>query len=538
MIAVSNGTQWLNSSARWTAGSQAMASLGLKASRPPNLRVLFATPEAFPLAKTGGLADVSAALPAMLAALGIDIRLVLPGYTEALDSARDKGNSILLGDPLGLGETRLIPARMPDTDLPLWLVDCASLYQRHGGLYREPDGRDWPDNALRFAALCHAVTRMALGGANIGWAPDVVHLNDWQLGLVAALLAAQSGPSPASILTIHNLAFQGVFHADIFPRLGLPSDWFTVDAVEYYGQVSFLKAGIRFADRLTTVSPRYAREILTPEFGCGLDGLLRTRADDLVGILNGIDYDNWTPENPTDVPHPYSTSDLSGKHRCKTTLQNELGLEPCPDVPLIAYVSRITEQKMADLLPELGPVIATEGAQLAICGEGDRSIEQSLRDLEAHFPGRIAVRIGYKEALARRVLAGADMLAAPARFEPCGLTQMYAMRFGTIPIVRDVGGLADTVIGYGEHARQQTTGFSFATPTAPAFVQAVRRACALYRDRLAWRAMQGRAMRRDFRWRRSAERYLAEYVSLARRDGDGLVPDGHVASATLQATGT
>jgi starch synthase len=295
MTTVCDETPPPNNGAAW-AGSRMAVSTGLKAAGTVNLRVLFATPEVFPLAKTGGLADVSAALPATLAGLGADMRLVMPGYAEALDRARNKGKPIPLGDLVGLGNARVIPARPPDTDLPLWLVDCPSLYRRSGGLYLDPQGQDWPDNAKRFALFCHAVTRIAPGA--IGWRPDVVHLNDWHLGLVPALLAAQPGPRPASVLTIHNLAFQGVFPAEIFPRLGLPSGWFTADGVEFYGGVSFLKAGIRFADRLTTVSPRYAREILTPEFGCGLDGLLRARADDLVGILNGIDYDSWTPENP------------------------------------------------------------------------------------------------------------------------------------------------------------------------------------------------------------------------------------------------
>jgi starch synthase len=240
-------------------------------------RILFASTEIFPLAKTGGLSDVSAALPAALASLGADPHLVMPGYDEALDRARNKRAGIPLGDILGLGEPHLIASRPPDTDLPLWLVDCPSLFRRRRGLYLDPEGRDWPDNAQRFAVLRHAVTRLALGAIDIGWRPDVVHLNDWQLGLVPALLAAQPGARPASVLTIHNLAFQGVFPSEIYPRLGLPSGWFTPVGVEYYGQVSFLKAGIRFADRLTTVSPRYAREILTPEFGCGLDGLLRAR---------------------------------------------------------------------------------------------------------------------------------------------------------------------------------------------------------------------------------------------------------------------
>jgi starch synthase len=488
-----------------------------KEKAPKGLRILFASPEIFPLAKTSGLADVSTALPAALGGFGAEVRLVMPGYREALDRARNKQPAVSLGDILDLGEVRLIAARAPDTALPLWLVDCPALYCREGGPYLDAEGRDWPDNAMRFAIFSHAVARIALGAAGLGWTPHLVHVNDWHLGLVPALLAARLAPRPASVVTLHNLAFQGVFPREIFPHLGLPSEWFTADAVEFYGQVSFLKAGIRFADRLTTVSPRYAREILTPEFSCGLDGLLRVRANDLVGILNGIDDRRWTPEDPAQVPHPYDARDLSGKRCCKAALRRELGLGTDGDPPLIAYVSRLTEQKMADdLLPTIGPAIAKEGAQLAVCGEGDRGIAEALAALEARYPRRVALRIAYQQRLARRLLAGADILAAPARFEPCGLIQMYAMRFGTLPVGREVGRLADTVVGHGD-AQRGPTGFVFRKPTARDFVSAIERACRLYRDPARWKAMQARAMRQDFGWRRSAERYAAIYT--------GLVPD-------------
>jgi starch synthase len=334
------------------------------------VRVLFASPEIFPLAKTGGLADVSAALPAALTRLGVDLRLVMPGYPRAIDEASGKGLPIDLGDVHGFGETRLIPGRTPDTSLPLWLVDCPSLFRREGGLYLDADGHEWPDNASRFALFCHAVARIALGTAGVAWRPDVLHLNDWHLGLVPALLAAQPQPRPRSLLTIHNLAFQGVFAAETFARLGLPESWFTPEGVEFYGCVSFLKAGIRFADHISTVSPRYAREILTPEFGCGLDGMLATRAHELTGILNGIDYERWTPADLSTVPHPYSADDLSGKRDCKAAVQEEFALDRQQRAPLVAYVSRLTGQKMADVLPHIAPALVAEGTQLVICGEG------------------------------------------------------------------------------------------------------------------------------------------------------------------------
>ena len=509
------------------------------------MRVIYASAEVFPLAKTGGLADVSAALPAALAKLGVDIRLVMPGYTEALDRAAAKQSAIPLAPVLGVDDVRLVPAKLPDSDLPIWLLDCPSLFRRPGGLYLDDNGDDWPDNARRFAVLSHVVSRLALGtavDALASWQPDVVHVNDWHLGLVPALLAAEGGLRPPSLLTIHNLAFQGVFPREVYPQLGLPERWFTADTAEFYGKVSFLKAGIRFADGLTTVSPRYADEILTPEFGCGLDGFLRRRTDHLTGILNGIDYGLWTPDDPIAVPAPYSAKNLAGKRRCKAALQAELSLEAAPEAPVIAFISRLTDQKMADALPAIAPVIAAQGGQLVVCGEGDVAIVQGLLALQLQYPGMVAVRIGYEEGLARRILAGADILAAPSRFEPCGLVQMYAMHYGTIPIVRSVGGLLDTVVRHDVEGGVSgtSTGFMFDEPTVEGFSDAVQRACRHYRKPVAWRAMQIRAMQQDFSWTRSAEQYRQLYAQIAPNFGpQDLAEDAPVAAASrLLATGS
>ena len=496
------------------------------------MRLLFASAEVFPLAKTGGLADVSAALPLALADLGVDVQLVMPGYTEALDRAEGKQAAIPLHGLPKIDDASIIAARVPYSGLPIWLLDCPSLYRRKGGLYLDGDGRDWPDNALRFSTLSQAAARLALGTTPVDSRADIVHANDWHLGLVPALLAAEGGVRPPSVLTIHNLAFQGVFPADVFPQLGLPPHWFTPETLEFYGQLSMLKAGIRFADRLTTVSPSYAQEILTPEFGCGLDGFLKARADHLVGILNGIDCSLWLPEDPASVPFPYDARNLTGKRRCKAALQAEMGLASDCDAPLIAFVSRLTEQKMADVLPEIMPAVVAQGAQLIVCGEGDGAIQQSLRDLEARYPQHFALRIGYEEPLARRILAGADILAAPSRFEPCGLVQMYAMRYGTIPIVRNVGGLSDTVVGHESGALSvDATGFMFDEPTAGSLADTVERACRQYRKPVAWRAMQVRAMKQDFSWARSAHRYLSLYEELVPSE---LTPE----SARFLATGS
>lgn len=494
------------------------------------MRVLFASAEIFPLAKTGGLADVSAALPLALAGLGVDVQLVIPAYPEALDRAEAKQAAIPLSGLPKVDDASIIPARMPLSGLPVWLLDCPSLYRRNGGLYLDDEGRDWPDNALRFSTLSQAVARLALGTTPLNERIDIVHANDWHLGLVPALLAAEGGMRPPSVLTIHNLAFQGVFPAEVFPQLGLPPHWFTPDTLEFYGKLSMLKAGIRFADRLTTVSPSYAREILTPEYGCGLDGLLQARADHLTGILNGIDYDLWMPEDPATVPYPYDFKNLTGKRRCKAALQSEIGLDANNDAPLFGFISRLTEQKMADLLPQIMPKLAAQGAQFIVCGEGDAGIEQSLKAMQSRYPGNVVLRLGYEESLARRILAGSDILAAPSRFEPCGLVQMYAMRYGTIPIVRNVGGLSDTVVRHEAGTLSgDATGFMFDEPTADSLAGAAEQACRHYRKPVAWRAMQVRAMKQDFRWARSAQRYLSLYQELLppeyARDAADLVPE-------------
>jgi starch synthase len=350
----------------------------------------------------------------------------------------------------------------------------------------------------------------------------LVHAHDWHLGLLPALLAHCERAHPPVLFTIHNIAFQGVFPPDAFARLGLPAGAFTPDSVEYYGNVSFLKAGIRHAQRVTTVSPTYAREILTPEFGCGLDGVLRSRADRIVGILNGVDYERWNPESAASVPVPYNAADLTGKTVCKALLQEEFDLPVQAERPLIGYVSRLTEQKMADLLPSVVPLIAERGAQFVACGEGDKMIENAVRQAADEHRNHVSVRIGYDESAANRLLAGADMVLAPARFEPCGLVQLYAMRYGTLPIVRWTGGLADTVVPYteaetGAASRNAATGFSFGEPSLRDLSYAIERACRTFRDRHTWIEMQKRAMDQDFAWQRPAQQYLELYDDVLGR---------------------
>jgi starch synthase len=499
--------------------------VGLLILRPPPrltaesvaaMRVLFVSSEIYPLAKTGGLADVSAALPLALAGTGVDVRLLLPAYPQALEAA---ANKLVQADWIDAknGPTRLVSAVTPDSGLPLWLLDCPALFQRAGGLYADAAGREWPDNARRYALFCRIAAELARGALVPDWRADLVHANDWHAGLVPLLLAQLQGPRPKTLFTIHNLAFQGLFPPERFADLALPPALFSPEGVEFYGKISFLKSGIGFADWLSTVSPNYAREIQTAEFGCGLDGLLQHRAARLSGILNGVDYRVWDPGSDPHLPANYTHKDSSGKLRCKAHLQGELGLELQADRPLVIYLSRVTDQKMADVVLEGLPHILERGAQFALLGQGDPALERGFRAAETRYPGRLAARIGYEEPLAHRFFAGADILLHPSRFEPCGLSQLYALRYGTLPIVRSVGGLADTVVDASD-ARiplEAANGFVFQEASAAAMLGSLDRALALYRQPVLWRKVQQVGMRQDFGWEASARKYLALYGQLA-----------------------
>ena len=481
------------------------------------MRVLFVSSEIYPLAKTGGLADVSAALPDALAGLGVDTQLLLPGYPKALEAAAHKTVELEVVDFMGAGPLRLVSGRMPDTRLPVWLMDCPALFQRDGGLYQDDDGRDWPDNARRFAVFSHVAAQLALGRLLPNWRADLVHANDWHAGLVPTILAATSGPKPPVVFTMHNLAYQGVFAAELYPQLGLPADLFGPDGLEFYGKVSFLKAGIGYSDCLTTVSPSYAQEILTAQYGCGLDGLLQHRAQDLFGILNGVDYRIWDPASDRHIPSNFTSPHIAGKRACKAAVQEEFGLAIDPEAPLFVFVSRITDQKMADIVAAALPEIAKSGAQCVLLGDGERWIEKQFLAAARAQPGRIAARIGYEEPLAHLLIAGGDMLLHPARFEPCGLTQLYAMRYGTLPLVRRTGGLKDTVVDATEAAitAGTATGIAFDDVDLADMLGCIERALALYEQPVLWRKLQRQAMAQNFSWADSARRYLALYRRLA-----------------------
>ena len=481
------------------------------------MRILFASSEIYPLAKTGGLADVSAALPKSLAKLDVDMHLLLPAYPGAVEAAERKSIELELDDFMGAGPLRLIFARTPDTHLPIWLVDCPMLFERPGGPYRDQNGQDWPDNARRFAVFNHVAARLSRGALLADWRADIVHANDWPTGLVPAILLETPGQRPATVFTIHNLAYQGLFPAGLYPQLGLPDEAFNVDGLEFHGQISFIKAGIRFSDRLTTVSPSYAQEILTAEYGCGLEGLLQRRAKDLIGILNGVDYEIWDPARDVYLPSNFSLDNIAGKLLCKAALQEEFGVKADLQTPLIVFVSRITDQKMADVVAAALPeIIGNDRALCVLLGDGERHLEEQFAAATLRYPGRIAFRVGYEEPLAHRLVAGGDILLHPARYEPCGLTQLYAMRYGTLPVVRNTGGLRDTVVDTTDDTLNKgtATGFIFNGTTSDDMVRCIERALALYRQPVAWRKLQRQAMAQDFGWEKPAHCYLGLYRSL------------------------
>ena len=469
------------------------------------MRVLFVTPECAPLTKTGGLGDVSAALPAALRALGHDVRILVPGYRAVLEGLlqlRPTGTLELLGFKASVLEAR-----------NFFVLDCAELYRRDGGPYQDASGNDWPDNPLRFGLLARAAALVARD-----WQADILHCNDWPTGLSPVYLSGKA----RSVMTVHNLAFQGNFDALWVQRLGLPVESFTMEGAEFHGQLSFLKAGLAYADAITTVSPTYAREIQGAELGFGMDGLLRHRAAALTGILNGIDTDIWDPGRDEKIKERYGASSLEKKLVNKTELQRLLGLEVRADVPLFGVVSRLTYQKGTDLVAAVAEALVAIPAQLAVLGAGNRDQEETLSHLKTRFPGKIGLQIGFDEGLAHRIEAGADFFLMPSRYEPCGLNQMYSQRYGTPPVAHATGGLVDTIVDCTEQtlATGTATGFLFRGPSAGALTAAVERALAVYRTPDRWRSLQLSGMARDFSWTRPALQYAALYRQLAACDRD------------------
>lgn len=463
-----------------------------------------------PWVKTGGLGDVAAALPAALLAARQDVRVLLP-YYPALRAAFPRATLLAALPALA---PALPPARLLGAEsdgLPLLLLDCPELYDRPGSPYVDAGGKDWGDNALRFGLLSRVAATLGQAWSPLHWKPDVVHANDWQTALAAAYL--HYGGGAASLVTIHNIAFQGNFPYETLHKLGLPGEAWAFDGVEYHGHLSFLKAGLQFATRLSTVSPTYAAEIRDEAYGYGLAPLLRYRAGELRGILNGIDPALWNPATDPALEAPYSAGRLAAKRQNKAALQRQLGLAVRDDRPLFGVVSRLTEQKGLDLVLALGERLTAMPAQLALLGSGDAAMEAGFRALAAAHPESVAVTLGFDEALAHRIEASADIFLMPSRFEPCGLNQMYSLAYGTPPVVRATGGLADTVVDANPEtlADGSANGFVFTTPTEEALWQTITRAAGLWADRAAWRRLQQNGMRRDFSWKPAAREYIALY---------------------------
>jgi starch synthase len=477
-----------------------------------NVQVLFVASECAPFIKTGGLADVAGAVPKALAPLGITAKVMMPAYAGLTGAGKAK-------QVLDLGELQGGPARLMEAHadgIDLLLLDAPHLYDRPGNPYLGADGNDWPDNHLRYGALCQVAAKVAKGALR-KWKPEIVHVHDWQAGLVPAYLKLGAENPPPCVMTIHNIAFQGLFPPTAINDLDLPTAAFVADGYEYYGKIGFLKAGLVYSDAITTVSPTYARELMTPEFGFGLEGLLAKRKPDVSGILNGIDTDVWNPETDPSIACNYSVRAFRNKAANKAALETRFGLDPAPQAPLFCVISRLTSQKGLDLLLEALPRLLSRGARLALLGSGDKHMEQAFVDAARQNPALVGVLIGYDEPLSHLLQAGSDAILVPSRFEPCGLTQLYGLRYGTLPVVARTGGLADTVIDANDAALEAgcATGFQFAPITAGALGDAIDRACDAYSDGNQWRKIVRNAMRHPVDWGRSAKSYAELYKSLA-----------------------
>ena len=469
-------------------------------------QILFAASEMAPLIKTGGLADVSGSLSLALNALDCDVRVVVPFYGDLasrIEAPRSIARAHLHGHDVEVFET------IAEQGQRVWLIESPLLFGRTGNPYVGADGKDWPDNADRFAVFSRAIAWLATHPTHCDFHADIVHLNDWPTGLAAPLLRSERS-APPTVFSIHNLAYQGNYDRATFDRIGLPAGLWSIDGIEFHGQMSFIKGGIAFADRIATVSPTYAEEIQTPEYGNGLDGLIRHRASVLRGILNGIDMTIWNPTTDPLLRARYTATNLERKLINKRAVQSSLGLDPM-DVPLLGVVSRLAHQKGIDLILALVDALVSLPAQLAVLGTGDPAIEQALHAASAQYPGRVAFSSRHDETMAHLIEAGADIFLMPSRFEPCGLNQMYSQAYGTVPVVRRTGGLADTVRAV---SGRTGTGFLFGPATPEALLDSIKSAVAVSRNRHTWQAIQRNGMAQDFSWKRSAAEYLRLYAEL------------------------
>ena len=477
--------------------------------------ILYISSEAFPLIKTGGLADVAGSLPSALLKQSQNVRLLLPAYPEVL--SKIKTTKIIADTSYYNLSVNIIETKLPGTLVTVWLVDCPSAFDRPGGPYTDEHGQPWHDNALRFAIFCHAAADLALDKLKVDWPVDIVHCNDWQTGLIPALLSLYS-TRPATVFTIHNLAYQGIFDQQTFYDLHLPPELWGMNGVEFYGQLSFIKGGLSYADKITTVSPGYAREITQAKNGYGLEGLLKYRQSDISGILNGIDEKYWNPGTDPYLKQKYNRRSLNKKVINKTELQKELSLPVNATLPVTGMISRLVEQKGLDIILQSLPTLLNRKIQFVILGTGELHYETQLSKLARQYPDHLKVIIGYNEQLAHRIEAASDMYLMPSIFEPCGLNQLYSLAYGTLPIVTHVGGLADTVT----HASKENidnnsaNGFVLDKNSSTALISSIDYALALYKKPEIWQKIQLSAMSKNFSWKNSAEHYIKLYQQLLK----------------------
>ncbi|WP_337268199.1 glycogen synthase GlgA [Oryzifoliimicrobium ureilyticus] len=474
------------------------------------MKVLSVASEIFPLVKTGGLADVAGALPIALKKFGVETKTLVPGYPVVMRAIKDAEERLRFDDLLG-EHASVLEAHYQGLDV--LVLDAPAFFDRAGGPYLDATGKDYSDNWRRFAALSLAGAEIA-SGLMPGWRPDLVHVHDWQAALTPVYMRYHPVPELPSILTIHNIAFQGQFDASIFPGLRLPDHAFSVDAVEYYGHVGYLKGGLKTAWAVTTVSPSYAMEIEGSEFGMGLEGVVNSRVGSLYGIVNGIDQDIWNPGKDPYIVQQYGTANLKNRQENRKSIAEFFRLHD-DNAPIFCIISRLTWQKGMDVVASGVDQIVAMGGKLAVLGTGDPAIEGALLAAAARHPGRVGVSIGYNEPMSHLMQAGCDAIIIPSRFEPCGLTQLYGLRYGCVPIVARTGGLNDTVIdaNHAALAAKTATGIQFYPVTAEGLIQAVRRAMALYADQKVWTQLQKQGMKTDVSWEKSAERYADLYSS-------------------------
>ena len=475
-------------------------------------KILFVTSEVHPLIKTGGLADVSGSLPKALAELGEDVRIIMPNYQAINTSEEIRYLSTVYVNNYAVN---ILETRLPGTGVIIWLIDFPEFFNFPGNPYVDEHGKPWANSAERFALFCRVTVEVAMNRSYLDWKPDIVHCNDWQSGLVPALLSLEYS-RPAIVFTIHNMAYQGIFPSTTYLSLNLPGQLWNPHGIEFHDMLSFLKGGLVYADRITTVSPTYAKEIQTADFGYGLEGLLSHRKDFLSGIINGIDTDHWNPETDTNISQTFNHLTLNKKLFNKAALQEKLSLPVDKNIPVFGLISRLVEQKGIDLLLECLAEMLTHPLQFVLLGSGSRGFEQRLHNFAEEQPDKISIVIGYDETLAHQIEAGADIFLMPSRFEPCGLNQIYSQRYGTIPIVRKTGGLADTVVdAVPETLKNNTaTGLVFNEASPGALMEAIKRSLILYNHTKTWKQLQINGMQKDYSWSKSAKQYMTLYSHL------------------------